>query len=318
MKRKMRKFNEGGETKYNREDKGIFGNTIKYREEDGRKYVAGTPNPFDRNPQEQRYYSMDDVKGKLSGLFGGKKEDSSSKFDELESVGGAGRRPRTIQEQISGKSEEAPIRKMTDSMTNKPKAADKTFLREEADIDYKPAKKVESKKTSPDEGFTKKDTRTTKDAGFTKKDTKTTKDEGFKKERPKSVVFKSDVFEEEKEQAAPVVSKVVKETVAKESKKAADTTVPKAFDLKSGNRTVYGTNTTDVFKQNEERKRKAAADKEAKKAKSDEENREFRSRSLSPALRKGGTVKKMASGGMARSSASKRADGCAIRGKTRA
>jgi hypothetical protein len=318
MKRKMKKFNEGGKT-YEKEDEGFFGSKINYREEDGRKYVAGTPNAMDRNPQEQRYYSVDDVKSKLSGLFGGKKEDSSSKFDELESVGGAGRRPRTIQEQISGKSEEAPIRKMTDSMTNKPKAADKTFLREEADIDYKPAKKVESKKTSPDAGFTKKDNRTTKDAGFTKKDNRTTKDEGFtKKERPKSVVFKPDVFEEEKEQAAPVVRKVIKETVAKESKKAADTTVPKAFDMKSGNKTVYGTTTTDVFKQNEERKRKAAADKEAKKAKSDEENREFRSRSLSPALKKGGTVKKMASGGMARSSASKRADGCAIRGKTRA
>ena len=305
MKRKMKKFNEGGKT-YNKEDEGLFGGKINYREEDGRKYVAGKATPFDRNPSEQRYYSVDDVKSKLSGLFGGKKEDSSSKYDDSKSVGDADK------SSSYHKSEEGPRRQMTDSMTNKPKAADKTYLREEADIDYKPAKKVESKKTSPDAGFTKKDNRTTKDAGFTKKDNRTTKDEGFtKKERPKSVVFKSNVFEEEKEQDAPVVRKVVKETVAKESKKAADTTVPKAFDMKSGNKTIYGTTTTDVFKQNEERKRKAAADKAAeaeKKRRSRPSSEEMMSQSLGAGYKRGGSVR----------SASARADGCAIRGKTRA
>ena len=36
-----------------------------------------------------------------------------------------------------------------------------------------------------------------------------------------------------------------------------------------------------------------------------------------PAMKRGGKVKKMASGGVAKSSASKRGDGCAMRGKTR-
>ena len=74
MKRKVKKFAGGDRVKeYNREDEGLFGAKINYREdEDGRKYTAGKANPFDRNPQEQRYYSADDIKGKLSGLFGGK------------------------------------------------------------------------------------------------------------------------------------------------------------------------------------------------------------------------------------------------------
>ena len=86
MKRKMRKFNEGGETKYNREDEGILGGKIKYREDDeGRKFVAGKANPYDRNPAEQRYYSAGDVKkglsdvgDKISNFFGGKKEEPKS------------------------------------------------------------------------------------------------------------------------------------------------------------------------------------------------------------------------------------------------
>jgi hypothetical protein len=158
MKRKMKKFNEGGKT-YDKEDEGILGGKIKYREDDeGRKFVAGKANPMDRNPSEQRYYSKDDVKkglsnvgDKISNFFGGKKEDSSSKFDELESVGGAGRRPRTIQEQIGGKSEEAPIRKMTDRMINKPEPAGerqpsggRLFVNQEANKseDEKPAKQA--------------------------------------------------------------------------------------------------------------------------------------------------------------------------------
>ena len=326
MKRKVKKFNgEDGSRVYNKEDEGLFGGKINYREDsEGRKFVAGKPNPYDRNPAEQRYYSASDVKDKLSGLFGGKKEEAKAEEPTYKSRGdrfadtNVEERPRKAEDYI----------KKSESKAEGPTGT--TYLREEADIDYKSPKKAAapaprkaaSKKTALDEGFTKKDTRTTKDVGFTKKDTKTTKDEGFtEKTRPKSVVFKSDIFrddEPETKKSAPVARKVVKETVAKVSDKAADTSTPKAFDMKTGNKTVYGTTTTDVFKQNEERKIKAAADKAAKKAKSDEENKEFRSRSLAPALRRGGTVKKMASGGMARSSASKRADGCAIRGKTRA
>ena len=97
MKRKIKKFagNEGSVVydKYNREDEGLLGAKIKYREdEEGRKYTAGRANPMDRasvargDVQEQRYYSADDIKSKLSGLFGGKKEDTS-KYDDLKSVG---------------------------------------------------------------------------------------------------------------------------------------------------------------------------------------------------------------------------------------
>ena len=75
MKRKVKKFRVGGETEYDQEDEGMFGGKIKYRVDKatGNKYVAGKANPFDRNPAEQRYYSVNDVKGKL-GM--GSKEDS--------------------------------------------------------------------------------------------------------------------------------------------------------------------------------------------------------------------------------------------------
>ena len=75
MKRKVKKFRVGGETEYDQEDTGLFGGKIKYRVDKatGNKYVAGKANPFDRNPAEQRYYSINDVKGKL-GM--GSKEDS--------------------------------------------------------------------------------------------------------------------------------------------------------------------------------------------------------------------------------------------------
>ena len=305
MKRKVKKYADGDLVE--KEGKGFFGETQKWKEDkEGRKFTDSG----------NRYYSADDVKSKLSGLFGGKKEEA--KYDDSKSVGDANKSSSYY------KSEEAPRRQISDYVKKSESTSEPTGYKEDMD-EPAPRKKAAPKKASPDAGFTKKDTRTTKDAGFTKKDTRTTKDEGFTKKEPvKSVVFKRDIFRDDDDDepvskpTAPAVRKVVKDTVTKVSNKAADTTVPKAFDMKTGNKTVYGTKTTDVFRENEERRRKAIADKEAKKAKSDEENREFRSRSLSPALRKGGAVKKMASGGMARSSASKRADGCAIRGKTRA
>jgi hypothetical protein len=321
MKRKMRKFNEGGKT-YDKETDGLFGGKIKYREDDeGRKYVAGNATPFERNPQEQRYYSKDDVKkglsdvgDKISNFFGGKKE--TPKYDESKRSSDAG---DLSSYHTRTKSEEEPRRQMTDyikkseSKTEEEPTKGKTFVNEEADIEEKSVKKAVPKKSVPKKAATS--------SPAPKKNVK--EETPTKKERPKSVVFKRDVFRDDDEEpaskpAAPAVRKVVKETVAKVSDKAANTSTPKAFDMKSGNKTVYGTTTTDVFKQRAEQQRKDAAAKAAKKAKADEENKEFRSRSLEPALRKGGTVKKMASGGMARSSASKRADGCAIRGKTRA
>lgn len=78
MKRKVKKFGVGGETEYDQEDEGLFGGKIKYRvdKETGNKYVAGKANPFDRNPAEQRYYSLNDVKGKLG--FGSKEDSKPS------------------------------------------------------------------------------------------------------------------------------------------------------------------------------------------------------------------------------------------------
>jgi len=161
MKRKIKKYAEGDLVE--KEGKGFFGETQKWKEDkEGRKFTDSG----------NRYYSADDVKGKLSSLFGSK-SDSSSKFDELESVGGASRRPRTIQEQISGKSEEAPRRQITDYIKKSETKAEeepakptgKTVLNEPADIDEKPVKKaaptVKKAKASQDSGFPK-DTKATR------------------------------------------------------------------------------------------------------------------------------------------------------------
>ena len=156
MKRKVKKFSEGDRV-YDKEDEGLLGAKIKYREEDGRKYTAGKANPFDRNPQEQRYYSVDDIKGKLSGLFGGSSEDSKSfsKFRDLESVGGPSRSPRTIEEQIGPKAKpkadvEEPIRKITDYSTNKG-----TTTVDKKDAPYE-VEKAEPPKTSGGSGSSNK------------------------------------------------------------------------------------------------------------------------------------------------------------------
>ena len=74
-----------------------------------------------------------DVGGFLKGLFGGEKED---KFSELESVGGPGRRARTIEEQIGRRAapkEEPKVEKAEEA----PKSSGRTSFNEEANIDYK-------------------------------------------------------------------------------------------------------------------------------------------------------------------------------------
>ena len=295
MKRKVKKFNgEDGSRVYNKETENIFGGKTKYREEDGRKYIAGNATPFDRNPQEQRYYTKDDVKkglsdvgDKISNFFGGKKESSSSKFDELESVGGASRRPRTIQEQIGGKSEDRPrkiedyIKKSEPEKDHKPTGT--TFLREEADIDYKskPAKKVirKDKVASDDkkplgEGATLlpgKDTKSTRmpsghAAIYGKLDLR-------EKKPPTNSRFKG-------RSENPIQSTIDSAT--------------KTLDRRTNEQKMA------------DRVRFVAEGR--KKEKADE---------LGYGIKKGGMVKKMASGGSVKS-ASARADGCAIRGKTRA
>lgn len=272
MKRKMKKFNEGGKT-YDKEDEGILGGKVKYREEDGRKYVAGTPNPFDRNPSEQRYYSMDDVKGKLSGLFGGKKEEAKSV--DSKSVGDANK----SSSYSYSKPEEAPRRQMTDYIKkSEPKVEEeykptgKTFLREEADIEEKPApkKKVVAKKAA-----TSKDT----SSGFPK-DTKST--------RMPSGYDKLDVSEKKPPSNSRFKGR---------SENPIQSTIDSA--TKSLDRRTNEQKMADRVRFVAEARKKEKADE------------------LGYGIKKGGMVKKMASGGSVKS-ASARADGCAIRGKTRA
>lgn len=116
-----------------------------------------------------------------------------------------------------------------------------------------------------------------------------------------------------KKQTTEYKKNVIKEVADKNVSAA----VPKGIDLKGTNKTVYGTDTTSVFQKRAAEQRADQEAKAKKAAKDKKDAEEFRNRPLQP-MKKGGAVKKMASGGMARSSASKRADGCAIRGKTRA
>jgi len=106
MKRKVRKFaGDEGSVVRTRSDKEF---------EEDNKYGG-----YGRYMPKTKEYTFDEVKDKLSGLFGGKKEDTS-KFDELESV----KKTKTLAEQIGRKAEpkadvEEPRRKISDYSTNK-------------------------------------------------------------------------------------------------------------------------------------------------------------------------------------------------------
>jgi hypothetical protein len=254
MKRKVKKFNEGGKT-YDKEDEGIFGGKVKYREDsEGRKYVAGTPNPMVRDPQEQRYYSKDDVKkglsnigDKISNFFGGKSDEPKksttmpSGYEKLDATEGNAR-TRKIEDYI----------KKSEPKAEEPaKPAGKTFLNQEADIDEKPVKKVVAKKTAP---------KASTDSDFPK-DTKST--------RMPSGYDKLDLRSPQEK---------YKPGISKERQEKADKAVYAGWKK----------NKIDMTK------RKSAED-----MKYDEQGN---------AYKRGGKVK----------SASARADGCAIRGKTRA
>jgi hypothetical protein len=77
-----------------------------------------------------------------------------------------------------------------------------------------------------------------------------------------------------------------------------------------------GTTYSRMYTQLQDKSLPEGPGKEALKGAVDKARKDYED--ASSGMKKGGAVKKMASGGMARSSASKRADGCAIRGKTRA
>lgn len=144
MKRKTKKYDTGGKI-YDKEDEGLFGGKVKYREEDGRKYTAAPSNPMDRNPQEQRYYSVGDVKSKLSGLFGGKSDDEPKKsttmpsgYEKLDASEGNAR-TRQISDYI----------KKSEPKAEEPaKPAGKTYLKEEADTEESAPKKKATPKVT--------------------------------------------------------------------------------------------------------------------------------------------------------------------------
>lgn len=264
MKRKMKKFNEGGKT-YDQETDGLFGGKIKYREDsEGRKFIAGKATPFERNPQEQRFYTRDDVKKglsdvgeKISNFFGGKKE--TPKSVDSEPVGDAN---KSSSYNTRAKSEEEPRRQITDyikkSEPEEPyKPTGKTVLNKEADIDEKPAKKVVAKKVVAK-----------KEAAAPKVGTNTLDDKPAKYEDTK-VNIGNQSFS----------PKPYKPGISKERQEKADKAVYAGWRK----------NKIDMTK------RKSAED-----MKYDEQGNAFK---------RGGSVRK---------SASARADGCAIRGKTRA
>jgi len=273
MKRKVKKFNgEDGSRVYDKEDEGILGGKIKYREDsEGRKYTAAPSNPMMRNSGEQRYYSVGDVKNKLSSLFGGKKEDEPKKSTTMPSG----------YEKLDATEGNARVRQIGDYIKkSEPKAEEPakptgtTFLREEADIEEKPAKKVVAKKAAPkasqDSGFPKDTKSTRMPSGYDKLDPRSPEEKGI----PKKIRSTADIragraaSDEESKVSIP------KNTITKERQEAAD----KAYYAGWKKKPVRST-----------------AD-----------------------IRAGRQVESMKKGGSVRKSASARADGCAIRGKTRA
>ena len=289
----MRKFNEGGETKYDKEDKGLFGGKVNYREDsEGRKFVAGTPNALERFPQEKRYYSMDDVKGKLSGLFGGDKKEA--KYDDSKSVGDANK------SSSYNKSEEAPRRQMTDYIKkSEPKEEEpykptgRTYLREEADIEEKPAKKAVPRKSKIEAA-----------APAPKK----AKPEEAKKPTP--LPAKATDKKPLGKGATQMKEEDDKPAAYEDDKAKIGSQGSFKFDSKPVARTRAGT----VVKSSDEPNAldvAAAKAKGAEKLKKQYKENEFKfstTKSPNRSYKSGGSVR----------SASARADGCAIRGKTRA
>jgi hypothetical protein len=304
MKRKMKKFNEGGETKYDKEDKGLFGGKVNYREDsEGRKYVAGTPNAMERFPQEKRYYSVDDVKGKLSGLFGGKKE--APKSVDSEPVGDAN---KSSSYNTRAKSEEAPTRKIEDyikkSEPEEPyKPTGKTVLNKEADIDYKSEKKA--KKAASDDRKSLGDKATRLPGNAADKDKKVTKLPG--RGDDKKPLGKG---------ATPMKAEDDKPAKYEDDKVNIGSQGSFKFDSKPVARTRAGT----VVKSSDEPNAldvAAAKQKSAERLKKQYKENDATFKRIGDAFSSKSPNRSYKSGGSVRS-ASARADGCAIRGKTRA
>jgi len=246
MKRKVKKYADGDLVE--KEGKGFFGETQKWKEDkEGRKFTDSG----------NRYYSADDVKGKLSGLFGGKKDEDEPK-----------------------KSTTMPSGYEKLDVSEKTTPSGKTYLREEADIDYKsekkaaptPRKAASAPKASMDAGIPKDTKSTRMPSGYEKLDVSEKKSMG-----KDSTPMKKD---------APV-GRTRAGTVVKSSNE------PKAEDVAAANEKFVA----KMKKQGEENEARRERIKSFFSTKSP--NRSYKS---------GGSVK---------SSASSRGDGCAVRGKTK-
>jgi hypothetical protein len=250
-----------------------------------------------------------------------KGEDKDEK--EPEAVGGPGRRARTIEEQTGRKAEpKAESREeYLEKRGAKPIKTTGTFEGPDTtppDLDYKnKTPKSTVKKVTPAAQSTKTEPRAKATdkvgAGY----------ENVGKTAPKSVVFKDATTSAPKASApAEAPAKIGSQGPFKFDSKP-DLSVPKAFDMKSGNKTVYGTDTTSVFQKQAARARAEAEEKAAKEREAAEAAKrrkgasEIKYDEMGNPMKKGGAVKKYASGGTVKSSASKRADGIAQRGKTR-
>jgi hypothetical protein len=231
-------------------------------------------------------------------LFGGKKEDSSSsKFDELESVGGASRRPRTIEEQIGRKAEDKPAGKLYVNQEYKEDTSEPATKKKSASASSKAASSgfpKDTKSTRMPSGYEKVDTR---EKASIPKDTKST--------RMPSGYEKLDVSEKPSvgKDATPMKKE---ETSAKSFSTRMGKTPEEREAQAKANREALADSVSGVSKYF---RNPFAEDREEKKDK--------------PFVRKlnakptADQMKKMAKGGSVKS-ASARADGCAIRGKTRA
>jgi hypothetical protein len=264
MKRKIKKYAEGKAVTTRSDDEIEWANS---------KPMGGAGQQYPGEGWKQREKEQGEKNwSAIKNFFGGKKEDSSSKFDELESVGGAGRRPRTIQEQISGKSEEAPIRNIKDYIKTSPKEEAKPAGTTHVNEGYKeePAKKV--KKVASEDKKSLGDKATRLPGNAADKDKKPTPLPGkdTKSTRMPIGYDKLDLRSSEEK---------YKPGISKERQEKADKAVYAGWRK----------NKIDMTK------RKSAED-----MKYDEQGN---------AYKRGGSVRK---------SASARADGCAIRGKTRA
>lgn len=297
MKRKVKKF------------AGDEGSVVRTRSD--KEFEEDSKNPYGRPKTKE--YTLDEVKEKISGLFGGKKEDTS-KFDELESVGGSGRRARTIEEQIKGRpgreiegKEFAPYRRTPEpekGSTLKPEPAPSkggtTYTNEEAinRVDAKPKKEVAPKKAVGEDA---------KPLPGVLKDKSKSQNLPGKPERKKEPTPYKDVVKSEDVGSQSFASKSEKKE--SEAKTRAGTTA-RTPEVKTGTaRTRAGTVVKSSDEPSAEAKTKAMSSLAAKIKKQDEENRFNFSPSKSPnrSYKSGGSV----------SSASSRGDGIAQRGKTK-